>query len=198
MKKELKMTGIRTIIAGVFSLATCAGCNGAVAQGGFNFDEIPGINQEPIVAVDVNSVAIGFVRAMAQEFDPATADMLQGLRGIKLRVYHAAEDNLQFNNFIQNVGERLENSGWQRVMFVQDEAASVRIHMQMTEQAVSGMTVMVFDGTEAVYINIDGTINAADLGKIMAQFNMHGVLQSMPPLPQSSAPRAEPSVNADN
>ena len=149
---------IRMIAAGLAGLATCTA---AVAQNGFNFDDIPGIEQAPSIAVDVNPVMMGFFRSAAQAADPDAADVFAGLRSIKLRVYHADEDSREFSTFIQNVAGRLEGQGWQRLASVQDEGSNVQFHMQMTEELVTGMTIMVLDGQEAIFINIDGSISAS-------------------------------------
>jgi hypothetical protein len=52
--------------------------------------------------------------------------------------------------------------------------------MQMTESHVSGLTLMAFDGAEAVFLNIDGTVSAADLGRVMAAFNQGDIFSGMP------------------
>jgi len=167
---------IRTIFAGACVLAYGSM---AAAQGQFDFDAIPGIDDEPIMAVDISPVMLGFVRGIMAGVEPETAEMLQDLRSIRLRVYGASDNSRQFNNFIDNVTKELEASDWQRVMFVQDEGSNVRVHMQMTESEISGMTVMLIDGAEAVFLNIDGSISAEDLGKVMAALQAHGM---MPPL----------------
>lgn len=180
---------IRKIAAGLAGLATCTA---AMAQGSFNFDSIPGVDQEPIVAVDVNPVMIGFFRSMAAAANPDAPDVFSGLRSIKLRVYHAAGDTREFSTFIQDVAGRLEGQGWQRVAAVQDEGSNVQFHMQMTEQNVTGMTIMVMDGQEAIFINIDGSISAADLGRLIAQYQIPDVLGAISPMafPTPSQPAA--------
>ncbi|HUF71630.1 MAG TPA: DUF4252 domain-containing protein [Gammaproteobacteria bacterium] len=140
----------------------------AAAQGAFNFNDIPGIDQEPTLEVNLNSIAIGFFIAVIQGVDPEGAELLRGLRGIQLRVYQHGENARQFNNFINDVTEELTGSGWQAVVSAQDGGSNVRMYMQMTEEEVSGMTIMASDGAEAIFMNIDGTITAADLGRIMA------------------------------
>jgi hypothetical protein len=150
------------------------------AQGAFNFDEISGFNEEPIVVININSLAIGLARTLLGQADPATADLLEGLRGIQLRVYHAENNSRQINSFIADATEELEDAGWQSILAVRNEEANVRIHMQMTESHVSGLTLMAFDGAEAVFLNIDGTVSAADLGRVMAAFNQGDVFSGMP------------------
>ena len=152
---------ITAVVVAVFS-------TGAVAQGSFDFGDIPGVNQQPMVDVNLNQTLIGFVRAAAGPTNPEAADLLAGLRGIRVRVYSSGNNGRQFNNFIDNVTEQLEGSGWLRVVYAEDGNGKVRMHMHMTEEQVSGLTVMVFDESEAVFINIDGSISAEDLGKVMA------------------------------
>ena len=160
----------------------------AVAQDGFDFDDIPGVNDEPVVSINLTPVTLGFLREMTRAVDPATADLLQDLRSIQLRVYHGSNNARQFSNFIEDVTEELEDRGWQSVMSANNEGMSARIHMRMTADAVSGMTVMMFDGAEAVFINIDGTISAADLGRIMAAVHAGDVLGQLPPIPGVAPP----------
>jgi hypothetical protein len=61
--------------------------------------------------------------------------------------------------------------------------------MHMTESDVSGLTLMAFDGAEAIFLNIDGSVSAADLGKVMAAFYQSDVFNGMP-LPSTSPPAA--------
>lgn len=180
---------IRKIIIGV---CVVVASHSAAAQGAFDFDDIPGIDDAPIAAVDISPVMLGFIRAALNGVEPETAAMLQDLRSIRLRVYNASNNTRQFSSFMDNVTEELEDNNWQQVMMVQDEGSNVRVHMQMTESEVTGMTVMLIDGSEAVFINIDGSISAENLGKVMATMQAHGM---MPPLalpipPANGAPAA--------
>ena len=183
---------IRTIVTGA---ATVLVSTAAVAQGAFDFDDIPGVNQEPTVVIDINPMMVGFVRGAVRQADPATADMLEGLRSISLRVYSDVSNVRQFNTYISNVTEELEDNGWMSMVSAQDAGSNVRIHMRMTEEQVSGMTVMMTDGSEAVFINIDGTLNAEDLGAVLAQFPVHDFLESwqLPTMPAPATLGAPPT-----
>jgi hypothetical protein len=166
----------------------------ASAQGAFNFDEISGLNEDPIVMININSLAIALARTFLGQADPATADLLKGLRGIQLRVYHAENNSRHSNSFIADATEELEDAGWQGILAVHNDEANVRIHMQITESHVSGLTLMAFDGAEAVFLSIDGTVSAADLGRVMAAFNQGDVFSAMP-LPSPSPPPAPAVVD---
>lgn len=176
---------IRKIVAGCVLLSLNAVSN---AQGYFDFGEIPGVGDQPAVDININSVMIGFIMAAAREADPDAADLLSGLQGIRVRVFNDVRNARQIDDFIDDVTETLESAGWQRVVFVQDEGSKARIHMRMTDDAVSGMTVMVFDGSDVVLINVAGSISAADLGRIMAVLPVDDVLGAVT-LPPPPSPR---------
>jgi hypothetical protein len=180
----------KIVLGGVLAVASGA----ATAQGAFDFDDIPGVNQEPMVAIDINPTMMRFVEAMLRSADPDGAAMLTGLRSVRLRVYHDNDNTRQFNNFIDDVTKELQGSGWMAVVSAQDEGSKVRIHTQMTDQEISGMTVMVTDGSEAIFINIDGSISAEDLGRVMALLQVDDVLGSLTGLP---APRRAPANAGD-
>jgi hypothetical protein len=167
---------IRKIVTG---LVTTLLAFGASAQGFVNFSEIPGVDDEPIVEVNITPIAIAIVRGMIGATDPQTAELLSKLRGIQVRAYDTSSNSRQINNFIDNITKELEGDGWERVVTVQDEGARVRVLLQMTEQAVSGMTVMVMDDSEAFFINVDATVTTEDLGQIMAAFKLQDMLGPM-------------------
>ncbi len=190
LKESGKMV-IRKIVTGCVVFA-CGGV--AAAQGVFDFDNIPGVDQEPAVAIDINPAMMEFFRGVAVATDPAAADILTGLRSMRVRVFSNSDNAPQFASFMDDVAAELEGSGWMPVVVAQDEGSKVRIHMQMTGGEVSGMTVMVFDGGEAVFINIDGTVSAEDLGRAMALLpvmpieDVIGSLPIAPTAPASPAP----------
>jgi hypothetical protein len=184
--------GFRNIAAGLAGLATCSA---AMAQGSFNFDAIPGIEQAPTVSVDVTPVMMGFFRTMAAEAGPGATDIFEGLRSIKLRVYHAADNGTEFSSFIQNAAGQLEGQGWQRLMAVQDEAANMQFHLQMTEENVTGMTIMILEEQEAIFINLDGNVSAATLGRIIERYDLQEMIG---PLPAMNFPSQQPAANDGN
>jgi len=182
---------IRMITAGLVGFATCTA---AMAQGSFNIDDIPGIDQAPTVSVDLSPTLLGFLRGAAEEANPGAPDLFAGLHSIKLRVYHASDNSSAFSSFIQDVAGRLEGQGWQRVASVQGEGSNVQFHAQLTEDVVNGMTIMVLDDSEAIFINIEGSITAAELGRLAARF---GVPELMGAIPSDAFPALRPPAAND-
>jgi hypothetical protein len=147
------------------------------AQGAFDFSRIPGISAEPTVQIDLNPMMIGFVSEAARATDPQAADVLAGIRGIQVLVYELGETSQPLLSFIDTASGALENDGWQRAVYVQEGDEKVRIYMKFDASEMAGLTVMVADsGGEAVFVNVDGAINPAMLGRIAGQLGMGGML----------------------
>ena len=77
------------------------------------------------------------------------------------------------------LSEAMERQGWQRSVYVQDEGERVRIYMRFDDTRMSGMTVMVTDDTEAVFVSVAGQIDPAVLGRVAGTLGINGVLDSL-------------------
>ncbi|MGD2168476.1 MAG: DUF4252 domain-containing protein [Gammaproteobacteria bacterium] len=170
-------------LAGAAALLLASAC---YAQGYFNFDDIPGINSQPNVQIDLNEATLGFVFPIVEGTDPAAADALRGIENVRLRVFEEVDDAEEFLEFIDDTSGALERDGWQRVVYVEDHGSKVRMYMKFDDSVASGLTVMVADSTGdgAVLVNIAGAIDPQKLGQVMRAVGagefMSGVSGSIP------------------
>jgi hypothetical protein len=163
----------------VFAAAAVLG-NGAYAQGYFEFGRIPGISAEPTVQIDLSAAMLAFVNSAARTTDPAAADAMAGIQGVRVYVYETIEDSQAVLDFIDDTSGALERDGWERTVFVQEAEEKVRIYVKLDEAQITGLTVMVFDsGGEAVFINVAGQINPTQLGQLMNTVGMDGLLGNL-------------------
>lgn len=138
------------------------------AQGRIDFNNIPGIDSQPTVQIDLNEATLGFIIATTRQADPSAAEAMSGIKNVRLRVFEEVDNPRRFLEFIDDTSGALERDGWQRIVFVEDGDSKVRVYMQFEGEAASGITVMVTDGgDESVLINIDGLIDPQALGQIM-------------------------------
>lgn len=153
----------------------------ANAQGYFDFGQIDGLAEEPKVQIDLNAAMLGFVREAARVAEPEAAAAIDGVQGVRVRVYDIVDNAAPVLDFIDEVSERLESEGWQRMVYVQDEGTRVRIYVTFTEQRIAGMTVMAAEegGDEAVFINLLGEIDPAKIGQAAAALGVDGVASSL-------------------
>jgi hypothetical protein len=179
----MEVNGMKRRFIGAAALLITAS---SYAQGDFNFDDIPGIDSEPTVQIDLNEAMLNFVKIAANEADPSAADALAGIENVRLRVFEQVDDVSDFLGFIDDTSGTLERDGWQRVVFVEDGDSKVRVYMRFNEASVaSGITVMVADGRDgAVLVNIAGLIDPQKLGQVMRSVGagefMNGISGAIP------------------
>jgi hypothetical protein len=172
------------LISGVFAAA------GASAQGDFSFGEIPGLDAQPTIQIDLNPAMLGFLSEAAKGAGEA-ASGLEGLTNVRVYVYEGIGDDLSdVLKFVEDTSQRLERDGWHSAVRVNEDGEQVRIYMKLPSSGarsapgvIDGLTVMVTDsraGDEAVFINISGQIEAAQLGRIAGAIGMNGMFNMVP------------------
>jgi len=161
----------------ILAVAACGLLSSALAQD-VRVDTIPGVETEPHVQSDPRPAQRTFVGDAARLSDPRAADMIAALRGIKVRVYERLADPAATQSFVDSTAQTLEQSGWERVVFVQDGDDKVRVHALVEGDQMVGMTFMIVDSSDAVFISIDGQIDPAQLGRVAAAMGFGDVIGS--------------------
>jgi hypothetical protein len=169
-----------------FAAAAALLSTAAFAQTGFfDFGRIPGLSAQPSVQIDLNPAMLGFVSEAAKTTDPEAAEVLAGIEGVRVYVYDdVGDDGAAVLRFIDDTSSKLESEGWHRTVFIQDGDEKVRLYVKLAEpgaaapSSVAGLTVMISggEGGEAVFINVAGSIQPAQLGRVAAAFGVEGVL----------------------
>lgn len=148
--------------------------------GYYDFGHVPGINVDPSVEIGLNPLMLGMLSEATDGSDSEAADILSGLRGIKLYVYEEISNNTDVYNFIEEVSDELEGQDWMRMVYINSEDSKVRIHVRPDGREISGMTIMVAgDDNEAVFMNIVGNINPAKLGKVAKKIGIKDALDGV-------------------
>lgn len=168
------MLNVKLCIAGM-ALGTCTA---AFAQDYFDFGQIPGVPDEPAVQVDLNPMLLGLASQTARADNPAAADLLSSIDGVRVRVYKDLEDVDDVVDFVNRVSDRLESDAWQRVVSVQDEG-NVRIYVRGDEETVTGVTAMIVGEDNAIFVNVAGAISAQQLAQSIAQMNAGKMIASL-------------------
>jgi hypothetical protein len=148
----------------------------ALAEPFFEFGKIPGISSEPNVEVNLNATLLAFAAEATKDSDAEAASVISSLEGIRVRVYDELADPAAVARFIDDSSQALERAGWARMVYVRDDADKVRIYVKMHERKMTGMTVMVVDDSEAVFINIAGSIDPAELGRVARVMGVGDIL----------------------
>src|SRR5262245_37885096 len=119
-------------IAAAALLGVCAGAN---AQEGFvDFSKIPGLDAEPAITLNLNGALLAFASQAATATDPEAANLLAGIRGVRVFVYEniANRDATAMQRFVDETSGKLEGEGWHRAVLVQDdEENKVRVYAKL-------------------------------------------------------------------
>jgi hypothetical protein len=184
-KKVQRMTGLALLGGGLLAFGS-----GAHAQGYFSFDEIPGIDSEPTVQIDLDPQLMNMFGNAAKGADGEVASALAGITNVRVRVYEGIADGGQAEvlKFVEDTSRTLERGGWKSVVRVNEDGERVRIFVKLAagganDGTFEGLTVMVVDtggSDEAVFINVAGTIRPEQLGRVASQFGMPGMFNMVP------------------
>jgi len=184
------------VFGGLLAVSTAAN-----AQGYFSFGEIPGVDMKPTIQIDMNSAMLSFVSeaAKAAGAEPDAAAALAGITHVRVYVYEGISDDLlDVLKFVDATSESLERDGWHAVVRVRENDEQVRVYMKpaapgsdVAPGSLAGLTLMVTDGgagDEAVFINVAGVIQPAQLGRIAAAIGMDGMFNMVPGVGAQNVP----------
>ena len=132
-----------------------------------DFGDLASLYGEPKIIINLGGAMLNFVSMMSASESPATSDMISKLKGVRVQIF-ATDSNTdaskaQFNKVKGN----LKSAGWEPIVQINEDDEQVLIYMKMQDGNMEGITVMVIDDEEAVFINIIGQLNPAELGKVM-------------------------------
>jgi hypothetical protein len=137
-----------------------------------DFGELNAIFGEPTVQIAVGESLLGLVGALSASQDPEAAELFKRLNGVRVNVFETSQMADGAVDYVKDVSSQLSNLGWESVVTVNSADEQVRIFMKMDNDRVEGITVMAVEENEAVFVNIIGSINPAELGKVMENFDI--------------------------
>lgn len=133
--------------------------------------------QGQFVEINLSSGLIKFAAKIASRQDPEAAELIAGLKSIRVNVIGMDDSNRSDTIAkIEAVRRKLEAQGWSKMVTVREKGAgdNVDVHVkQRGDEDIDGLVVTVIDHKgEAVFVNIVGNINADQISKIAAKYNI--------------------------
>jgi hypothetical protein len=132
-----------------------------------DFGDLSAMYGEPKIIINLGGTMLNFVGMMSSSESPETADMLSKLKGVRVQMFDIEDNADAAKNQFKEVKSALNASGWEPIVQVNEDDEQVLIYMKMEGGNMEGMTVMVVDEEEAVFVNVIGQLNPAELGKVM-------------------------------
>jgi hypothetical protein len=138
------------------------------------------------VEVNVNSNLIAMVTNFARKQEPQVAEVLGGLKSIRVNVMGINDENrADITKRMKSIRSQLDGTGWERLVTVIKDKDDVGIFMKMRgPEAVEGVVVTVLKGDDqAVFVNIVGDIRPEKLATVGERFNIEP-LKHLPARPE--------------
>lgn len=137
-----------------------------------DFGELSSIFGEPSVQISVGESLLGLVGSLSASEDPEAAELFNRLNGVRVNVFETTSMPSGAVDLVKNTSAQLSELGWESVVTVNSQDEQVRIFMMINNDQVEGITVMAVEETEAVFVNVIGSINPEELGKVMNNFDI--------------------------
>jgi len=138
-----------------------------------DFGELSSIFGEPSVQISVGESLLGLVGSLSASEDPEAAELFNRLNGVRVNVFETTSMASGAIDFVKDTSAKLSELGWESVVTVNSADEQVRIFMMINDSQVEGITVMAVEETEAVFVNVIGSINPEELGKVMNNFDIN-------------------------
>lgn len=137
-----------------------------------DFADLDAIYGEPRVMVNIAGSLLKLLAAASAAEDPQTAAMISGLEGVRIKVYPTNGNLTPALEKVEEARSSLQAANWEPVVQVNEADEQVQIFMKARDEKVEGLTVMAVNGEEAVFLNILGVIDPAQVGKVMDSLNV--------------------------
>jgi hypothetical protein len=137
-----------------------------------DFGELNSIFGEPTVQIAIGESLLGLVGALSASEDPEAAELFKRLNGVRVSVFETETMAEGAVDFVKDASAKLSDVGWESVVTVNSKDEQVRIFMKINEDLVEGITVMAVEENEAVFVNVIGDLNPAELEKVMKNFDV--------------------------
>ncbi len=138
-----------------------------------DFGDLSALYGEPKIVINLGGTMLNFVGMMSSGESPETAELISKLKGVRVQMYDVGAGSDAAQKQFAEVRGKLKSSGWEPIVQINEDDEQVMIYMKMVDGNMEGLTVMVVDQEEAVFVNVIGQLNPAELGKVMEAMDVN-------------------------
>jgi len=137
-----------------------------------DFGSLSDIFGEPTVQIAIGQSLLNMVGAFSASEDPELAALFKRLQGVRVNVFETPGVPGGAFDYVKDVSSKLSSRGWESVVTVNSADEQVRIFMKIEGDRIEGITVMSVQSDEAAFINVIGSLNPAELERVMDNFDV--------------------------
>jgi len=128
---------------------------------------------EPKITINLGGTMLNFVGMISSSESPETSEMISKLKGIRVQIFTLDENTDAARDQFGKTRSQLKSTGWEPIVQVNEDDEQVLVYMKAIDGNMEGMTVMVVDDEEAVFVNVIGQLNPAELAQVMDKFDVN-------------------------
>jgi len=132
---------------------------------------------DPRVMVNLNKTMLGFISKINMS-DPESSKLISKLKAVRVQIYNMTGNDQPALDLIAKVSKEIQAKNWLPIVSVNEDDEKVRVFTKITDDVMDGLVVMVInskeekEGREAVFINIVGEIDPAQINKVTESLNI--------------------------
>lgn len=175
---ELRLQPARRLLAAacflVAALAVSA-CGVTAPRSNDGFADLGSLGMRDTDRVLSLSIGPALLRFAARhmEGDEPTRELLEGLDGVRVRIYEIEGNAGRVAGRIDEMSLKLQQQGWEPVLLLRDADQTAHMLLRTDGERILGMTVLVMDGvSEAVIVNLMGDIQPTQFGAAMTALDV--------------------------
>lgn len=168
------MIDIRPIFIAVAALLICYQA-AATPAGQVDFTDLSATYGEPRVEVNLGKPMLSLLKTMSANSDPELGNLLATLEQISVKVYNLNKSSGVALEAMNTLIKSLEKLGWSVIVNVNENDQKIRIFTKLTNDVMDGLVVVVVSNGEpgeAIFINIVGQIDPAQVAKVTKSLNI--------------------------
>lgn len=140
--------------------------------GYIGFGELTSVYGEPKVMINIGGTLLKFVGAAAKD-DPEAQAIFNQLKGVRINVYSTEGNPAAALDQVDRVKGLLASNQWEPIVQVNEDGEQAQIFLKLNGDNMEGLTVMAVNDEEAVFINIIGQLDPAQLSAVMDKFDVN-------------------------
>ncbi|MBT4496813.1 MAG: DUF4252 domain-containing protein [Gemmatimonadetes bacterium] len=129
---------------------------------------------ETSIEVFLKAPLLRMVSAATRRDEPELAEMIDGISLIRVQGFSVAAENLaRVREEIAALAAGMEENGWERVARIREGDELIHVYLKTNGEKVDGLMMMGFENPdEAIFVNIVGDIDPAQIGRLGSKFNI--------------------------
>ena len=155
--------------------------SGIKAQPGYVKLELPSYGAAmPIISVKLGPGGIGPARWVLEQVvensghnsdvaEQVLAEVMRDLNGVQLAVYKVDDNREHFEEAISASAAKLKSQGWETLVRVRERDEHVVIMQAANDRTIDGLSLLVSNDENAVFINLIGPFDPHAIATVAAQ-----------------------------